>query len=76
MDLALSEDALDRERGEHASASVILMGQWRTEQCHEPVAKELVDRALVSVHLAQSEFEKATEQRMHGFCAKPFGESR
>src|SRR3989442_723431 len=53
VDLALPEDALDRERGEDTSANVILVGQWRTEQGHEPVAKELVDRALVSVHLAQ-----------------------
>jgi hypothetical protein len=47
----------DAKRGVDGPARVVLMGDGGTEQRHDAVAQELVDRALVAVHLGQHEVE-------------------
>jgi hypothetical protein len=42
---------------------VILARDRRPEQRHEPVAEELVDRALIAVHLGQRGPEKRSITR-------------
>jgi hypothetical protein len=44
-----SELALEVHRGVAGAARVVLVGDRRAEQRHDPVAGELVDRALVAV---------------------------
>ena len=49
----------DTEGRVHGSLRVILVGDGRTEQRHDPVAEELVHGALVPVHLGQHQLEGA-----------------
>ena len=41
---------LDIERGQAGPKSMILQGNWGTEQCHDAVAGELVHRAAIALH--------------------------
>ena len=41
------------------AARVILVGERRAEERHEAVAEELVDRALVAMHLGERDLEEA-----------------
>jgi hypothetical protein len=43
----------------HRPLRVILVSDGRAEQCHDPVAEELVHGALVPVHLGQHQLEGA-----------------
>src|SRR4029077_11562147 len=44
-----------------STACVVLVGDWGAEEGHEAVAEELVDRALVAVHLGEGECEEAVD---------------
>ena len=56
------ERARDAERGVDGPARVVLVRDGRAEQRHDAVAEELVDRALVAVHLGQHEIEGAAHE--------------
>ena len=43
---------------------VVLMRDRRPEQRHEPIAEELVDRALIPVHLGQRDLEEAVDHQV------------
>jgi len=47
------ERPLDAECGENRAPCVVLMGDRRAEQRHDPVAEELIDRPLVAMDLGQ-----------------------
>ena len=51
------ERAGDAERRVDGPARVVLVRDGRPEQRHDAVAEELIDRALVAVHLGQHEVE-------------------
>src|SRR5687767_7413864 len=53
---------------------MILVREGRAEERHEAVAEELVDRALVAMHLRERGLEEPAQQRVHGLGAEPFGE--
>jgi hypothetical protein len=55
---------------------VVLESQRRPEQRHEPVAKELIDRAFVAVDLGQRHLEEAIDEGVHRVRAKPIGQRR
>src|SRR5262249_9021847 len=61
---------------EHRAAGVIFMRDGSTEERHEPVAKELVDRAFVAMDLGHRQFEEPVEECMHRVRADPLGEPR
>ncbi len=46
---------------------MILMGQRRSEQCHNPIAGELVDGALILVDCIHQNFETPIHDLMHFF---------
>ena len=52
----------DAERRVHRALRVVLVGDGRAEQRHDPVAEELVDGALVAVHLGEHQLEGAGHQ--------------
>jgi hypothetical protein len=54
---------------------MILVRERRAEKRHEPVAEELVHRALVAVHFAERGLEEPAEQDVHAVRAEPLGES-
>ncbi len=54
----------DAEGGQHRAPRMILVRDRRPEQRHEPVAEELVDRALVAVHLGQGDAEEAVDDQV------------
>src|SRR5262249_22170318 len=60
--------------GQRGPPGVVLVGERGAEQGHEPVAEELVDRALVPVHLDQDRLEEPVEQRVHGLGSEPLGQ--
>ena len=60
--LIASQGPRDAERGVHRPPRVVLVGDGRAEQRHDAVAEELVDRALVAVHLGQHELEGPAHQ--------------
>jgi hypothetical protein len=49
---------------------------WRTEEGHEVIAEELVDRALVAMHFGQRDLEKRVEYFVHALGAESLGECR
>jgi hypothetical protein len=53
---------------------VILVGDGRAEERHDPVAEELVDRALVAVHLGEHEIEGTPHQPVDLFGIDPLRE--
>ena len=55
---------LDRERRTQRAMGVVLVSDRRPEQRHHAVAEELVDRALVAVHLVQDHLEGAVHDRV------------
>ena len=58
------ERAGDAERGVDGPARVVLVGDGRPEERHDAVTEELVDRALVAVHLGQHEIEGPAHEPM------------
>ena len=52
----------DAERRVDGPARVVLMGDGGAEKRHDAVAEELVDRALVAVHLGQHQVEGAAHE--------------
>jgi hypothetical protein len=54
----------DAEGGQDRAPRVILVRDGRPEQRHEPVAEELVDRALIAVHLAQRAPEEPVDDQV------------
>jgi hypothetical protein len=63
--LVALERARDAQRRVHGPARVVLVGDGRAEQRHDPVAQELVHRALVAVHLGQHELEGPAHELVH-----------
>ena len=55
---------------------MVLIGNRRPEQRHEAVAKELIDGALVAVHLRERELEELAENIVHCLRAQARGERR
>ena len=55
---------LDRERRTQRAMGVVLVSDRRPEQRHHAVAEELVDRALVAMHLVQDHLEGAVHDRV------------
>src|SRR2546428_9541520 len=55
---------------------VVFVRQRSTEQGHEAVTQKLVDRALVAVHLGQSQLEEAVEHGVHRLGSQPLSQSR
>jgi hypothetical protein len=53
---------------------MILVGDRRAEQRHDPIAEELVHGAIVAVHLGQHQFKGAIHQAMDFFGVESFGE--
>jgi hypothetical protein len=47
------------------------MRDRRPEQRHEPIAEELVDRALITVHLGQRDPEEAIDHQMELLRPQP-----
>ncbi len=68
------ERARDPERGQRGAARVVLVGDRRAEERHEPVAEELVDRAFVAMHLGERGLEEAAEEDVHALGAEPLGQ--
>ena len=71
----VAKRAGDPERGERRAARVVLVGERGAEERHEAVAEELVDRALVTVHLGEGRLEKGVDQGVHPLRSKPLGEA-
>ena len=75
-DGAVAERAGDAEGGERRAARVILVGEGGAEERHEAVAEELVDRALVAVHLGEGGLEEGVHEDVHPLRPEPLGERR
>ena len=60
----------------HRAPRVVLVRDGRAEQRHDPVAEELVDRALVAVHLGQHQLEGARHEAVDVLGVEPLGERR
>jgi hypothetical protein len=56
------ERLLHPERGVARPYGVVLVGEWRAEEGHDPVAHHLVDRALVAVDGLHHAFEHGVEK--------------
>jgi hypothetical protein len=41
---------------------VVLVGQWRSEESHDPVAHDLIDGALIAVHRLHHAFKHRVEE--------------
>ena len=61
------------QRRQNRAPRMILVRQRRAEQRHEAIAEELIDRALVAVHLGQRRFEERTEDRVHALGTRALG---
>ena len=61
----------DAERGVDRAHRVVLVRDRRPEDRHDAVAQELVDRALVAVHLGQHQVEGAAHQPVDLFRIEP-----
>ncbi len=70
---ALLQPLPQAEGGEHRPARVVLVSDGGSEERHEAVAEELVDRPLVAVDLPQGELEELVEQEMHRLRPHPLG---
>ncbi len=57
----------DAEGGKNRTAGMILMRDRRPEQRHEPIAEELVDRALIAVHLGERHPEETVDHQVKLF---------
>ena len=68
-----SQGGLHVERGVAGSHGMILMGQRRAEQRHDPVAHHLVHGALVAVDRLHHPLEHRVEE-LPGFLGVPVGE--
>jgi hypothetical protein len=44
---------------------MVLMGYRCTKQGHETIAQELIDGALIAVHLVERQFEETVQQGVH-----------
>jgi hypothetical protein len=55
---------------------VVLVSDRGSEESHEPVTQELVDRPLIAVDFPQGQLEKLVEKEVHGLRADPLGEGR
>ncbi len=60
--------------GQHRSPGMVFMGNGGAKQGHKAITQELVDGALVAVHLAQGQLEELVEQRVHSFWPQAFGQ--
>jgi hypothetical protein len=65
--MVLVQPALQLDRCQHRPSGMILIRNWRTKQRHEPIAQELIDRALIPVHFGQGQFKKSVQQGVHVF---------
>jgi hypothetical protein len=54
----------DPQRGKDSVPGMVLMRDRRPEQRHEPIAEELVDRALITVHLGQRGLEEPVDHQV------------
>ncbi len=62
-----AELPLQEQRGVTGALRVVLVGDGRAEQRHDPVARVLVHRALVAVHPVGQDREEAVEDAMPRF---------
>ncbi len=76
LSLVPLERARDAERGVDGAPRVVLMGDRGAEERHDAVAQELVDRALVLVHLGQHELEGPAHEPVHLLGIQALGERR
>ena len=60
----------------HGALGVIFVGDRRSEERHDPVPEELVDRALVPVDLGQHQLESPGHERMHVLRIQPLRQRR
>ncbi len=67
---------LDGEGGLRRASRVVLEGNGRAEERHEPVAEKLVHGALVPVHSLGHQPERAVEQLVHPLRVEPLGKPR
>ena len=62
---------LDGERSQRGPPRMIFVRDRRSEQCHEAIAKKLIDRSLVAVHLGHGHAKNASRN-----VCMPSGPSR
>ena len=72
----LGHGALDAEGGVHGAARRVLQRERCAEEGHGAVAEELVDGALVGVHVLADQLDEAVHDRVHLLRAQVRGERR
>ena len=60
----------------HGPLWCLLHGERRTKKCHNAVARELVHRALIAVHLVDEQFIQVIHEGKERFLPKLLTESR
>jgi hypothetical protein len=73
-DRPVAECSGQAERGERGTARVVLVGERGAEEGHEAIAEELVDRALVAMHLGEGGLEEGVDEDVHPLRPEPLGE--
>jgi hypothetical protein len=68
------ERPLEAEGRVDRAQRVVLMGDGRAEQRHEPVAEELIDGTLVAVNLAEHQLEGTVHESVDVLGIEPFGQ--
>jgi hypothetical protein len=64
------QGALERERCQHATSGMILMGDRGTEQRHKAITEELINGPFIPMYLIEGEFEEPVQQGMHVLWTK------
>jgi hypothetical protein len=70
------ERRLDRERGLGGAQRVIFECERCAEERHQPIAEELVHRALVAMDRVRHEAQNAVHQLVHYLGIEPLGHTR
>ena len=73
-DRPVAECSGQAERRERGAARVVLVGERGAEEGHEAIAEELVDRALVAMHLGEGGLEEGVDEDVHPLRPEPLGE--
>jgi hypothetical protein len=66
----------DGQRRQHGSARMIFVGHRCTEERHEAVAEELIDRTLEAMDFTHRGLEERVEHLVHLVWADPRGQGR
>ena len=64
----------DRECGANGAQGVVLVGHWRPEECEDPVARQLRDRAAEALHLHTHRPHDVVEQELRPLRPEPLGD--